>query len=86
MLACARIGAIHFTFIFGRLFTNADLSDSNNDSQAKVVIYCDEVADGGRFVLSARSKRNVDNSTSKNGACPSNYRSSVAASVNCRRM
>jgi len=65
MLACARIGAIH-SVIFGGFSPNA-IADRINDSQAKVVITCDEGRRGGRSVP---LKANVDKALS-NGACPS---------------
>ncbi|MFB0911882.1 MAG: AMP-binding protein, partial [Glaciecola sp.] len=46
MLACARIGAIH-SVIFGGFSPNA-IADRINDSQAKVVITCDEGRRAGR--------------------------------------
>jgi acetyl-CoA synthetase len=65
MLACARIGAIH-SVIFGGFSPNA-IADRINDSQAKVVITCDEGRRAGRSVP---LKANVDKALS-NGACPS---------------
>nr|WP_297348227.1 acetate--CoA ligase [uncultured Glaciecola sp.] len=65
MLACARIGAIH-SVIFGGFSPNA-IADRINDSQAKVVITCDEGRRAGRCVP---LKANVDKALS-NGACPS---------------
>jgi acetyl-CoA synthetase len=65
MLACARIGAIH-SVIFGGFSPNA-IADRINDSQAKVVITCDEGRRAGRSVP---LKANVDQALS-NGACPS---------------
>jgi acetyl-CoA synthetase len=65
MLACARIGAIH-SVIFGGFSPNA-IADRINDSQAKVVITCDEGRRAGRSVP---LKANVDQALA-NGACPS---------------
>ncbi|MFT6086083.1 MAG: acetyl-CoA synthetase [Glaciecola sp.] len=65
MLACARIGAIH-SVIFGGFSPNA-IADRINDSQAKIVITCDEGRRAGRSVP---LKANVDKALS-NGACPS---------------
>jgi acetyl-CoA synthetase len=65
MLACARIGAIH-SVIFGGFSPNA-IADRINDSQAKVIITCDEGRRAGRSVP---LKANVDQALA-NGACPS---------------
>lgn len=65
MLACARIGAVH-SVIFGGFSPNA-IADRINDSNAKVVITCDEGRRAGRSVP---LKANVDKALS-NGACPS---------------
>ena len=65
MLACARIGAIH-SVIFGGFSPNA-IADRINNSDAKVVITCDE---GRRAVRSVPLKANVDEAIA-NGACPS---------------
>jgi acetyl-CoA synthetase len=65
MLACARIGAVH-SVIFGGFSPNA-IADRINDSQAKVVITCDEGRRAGRSVP---LKANVDQALS-NSACPS---------------
>ncbi|MDT0583175.1 acetate--CoA ligase [Brumicola blandensis] len=65
MLACARIGAVH-SVIFGGFSPNA-IADRINDSQAKVVITCDEGRRAGRSVP---LKANVDQALS-NDACPS---------------
>jgi len=65
MLACARIGAIH-SVIFGGFSPNA-IADRINDSQAKVIITCDEGRRAGRSVP---LKANVDKALA-NGACPS---------------
>ncbi|MEM0910422.1 MAG: acetate--CoA ligase [Pseudomonadota bacterium] len=65
MLACARIGAIH-SVIFGGFSPNA-IADRINDSDAKVVITCDE---GHRAGRSVPLKANVDEAIA-NGACPS---------------
>ena len=65
MLACARIGAIH-SVIFGGFSPNA-IADRINDSQAKVVITCDEGRRAGRSVP---LKANVDQALA-NGACSS---------------
>lgn len=65
MLACARIGAVH-SVIFGGFSANA-IADRINDSQAKVVITCDEGRRSGRSVP---LKKNVDLALS-NGNCPS---------------
>jgi acetyl-CoA synthetase len=65
MLACARIGAIH-SVIFGGFSPNA-IADRINDSQAKVVITCDEGRRAGRSVP---LKANVDQALAY-GACPS---------------
>lgn len=64
MLACARIGAIH-SVIFGGFSPNA-IADRINDSDAKVVITCDEGRRAGRSVP---LKANVDEAIA-NGACP----------------
>jgi len=65
MLACARIGAIH-SVIFGGFSPNA-IADRINNSDAKVVITCDEGRRAGRSVP---LKANVDEAIA-NGACPS---------------
>ena len=65
MLACARIGAIH-SVIFGGFSPNA-IADRINNSDAKVVITCDEGRRAGRSVP---LKANV-NEAIANGACPS---------------
>ena len=65
MLACARIGAVH-SVIFGGFSPNA-IADRINDSQAKVVITCDEGRRAGRSVP---LKANVDVALA-NDACPS---------------
>ena len=65
MLACARIGAVH-SVIFGGFSPNA-IADRVHDSQAKVVITCDEGRRSGRSVP---LKANVDEALSNN-ACPS---------------
>jgi acetyl-CoA synthetase len=65
MLACARIGAVH-SVIFGGFSPNA-IADRINDSEAKVVITCDEGRRAGRSVP---LKANVDKALA-NGACPS---------------
>ncbi|TPV56522.1 acetate--CoA ligase [Aestuariibacter sp. GS-14] len=65
MLACARIGAVH-SVIFGGFSPNA-IADRINDSEAKVVITCDEGRRAGRSVP---LKANVDRALAK-GACPS---------------
>lgn len=65
MLACARIGAIH-SVIFGGFSPNA-IADRINDSQAKVIITCDEGRRAGRSVP---LKANVDKALA-NGACSS---------------
>ncbi len=65
MLACARIGAVH-SVIFGGFSPNA-IADRINDSDAKVVITCDE---GHRAGRSVPLKANVDEAIA-NGACPS---------------
>ncbi|WP_100658765.1 acetate--CoA ligase [Alteromonas flava] len=65
MLACARIGAVH-SVIFGGFSPNA-IADRINDSEAKVVITCDE---GRRSGKSVPLKANVDQALA-NGACPS---------------
>ncbi|WP_100643698.1 acetate--CoA ligase [Alteromonas facilis] len=65
MLACARIGAVH-SVIFGGFSPNA-IADRINDSEAKVVITCDEGRRSGRTVP---LKANVDEALA-NGACPS---------------
>jgi len=65
MLACARIGAVH-SVIFGGFSPNA-IADRINDSDAKVVITCDEGRRAGRSVP---LKANVDKAIA-NGACPS---------------
>jgi acetyl-CoA synthetase len=65
MLACARIGAVH-SVIFGGFSPNA-IADRINDSEAKVIITCDEGRRAGRSVP---LKANVDQALA-NGACPS---------------
>lgn len=65
MLACARIGAIH-SVIFGGFSPNA-IADRINNSDAKVIITCDEGRRAGRSVP---LKANVDEALA-NGACPS---------------
>ena len=65
MLACARIGAVH-SVIFGGFSPNA-IADRINNSDAKVVITCDEGRRAGRSVP---LKANVDEALA-NGACPS---------------
>lgn len=65
MLACARIGAVH-SVIFGGFSPNA-IADRINDSEAKVIITCDEGRRSGRSVP---LKANVDEALA-NGACPS---------------
>ena len=65
MLACARIGAIH-SVIFGGFSPNA-IADRINDSEAKVIITCDEGRRAGKAVP---LKANVDQALA-NGACPS---------------
>ncbi len=65
MLACARIGAVH-SVIFGGFSPNA-IADRINNSDAKVVITCDEGRRAGRSVP---LKANVDEAIA-NGACPS---------------
>jgi acetyl-CoA synthetase len=65
MLACARIGAVH-SVIFGGFSPNA-IADRINNSDAKVVITCDEGRRAGRSVP---LKANVDEALA-NDACPS---------------
>lgn len=65
MLACARIGAVH-SVIFGG-FSPKAIADRINDSDAKVVITCDE---GRRSGKSVPLKANVDEALA-NGKCPS---------------
>ena len=65
MLACARIGAVH-SVIFGGFSPNA-IADRINDSQAKVVITCDQGRRSGKAVT---LKANVDEALA-DGKCPS---------------
>ncbi|GLR71155.1 acetate--CoA ligase [Agaribacter marinus] len=65
MLACARVGAIH-SVIFGGFSPNA-IADRINDSDAKVIITCDEGRRAGRIIP---LKENVDEALADN-ACPS---------------
>lgn len=65
MLACARIGAVH-SVIFGGFSPNA-IADRINDSQAKVVITCDQGRRSGKAVT---LKANVDEALA-DGKCSS---------------